>query len=39
MRALLEPFKEITIADTIVTIKTALTDESRAALKQLADSL
>ena len=39
MRTLLEPLKEITIADTVVTIKTSLTDDSRAALKQLADEL
>ena len=39
MRALLEPMKEITIADTVVTIKTTLNAESRAALQQLADEL
>ena len=39
MRALLEPMKEITIADTVVTIKTTLTADSRAALQQLADEL
>ena len=39
MRALLEPLKEITIVDTVVTIKTSLTADSRAALKLLADEL
>lgn len=39
MRSLLEPMKEITILDKVVTIKTSLTDESRAALKELADAL
>ena len=39
MRALLEPMKEITIAETVVTIKTTLNADSRAALQQLADEL
>ena len=39
MRALLEPLKEITILEQAVTIKTKLNDDSRAALKQLADEL
>ena len=39
MRALLEPLKEITILEQTVTIKTTLNDDSRAALKQLADEL
>ncbi|MBR5643004.1 MAG: FprA family A-type flavoprotein [Salinivirgaceae bacterium] len=39
MRTMLEGMKEITILDKVVTIKTSLTDDSRAALKELADAL
>ena len=39
MRALLEPMKDIAIAETVVTIKTTLSDDSRSALRQLADEL
>ena len=39
MRALLEPIKEITIVDKVVTIKSTLNADSRAALKELADAL
>ena len=39
MRTLLEPMKEITIVDKVVTIKSTLNADSCAALKELADAL
>lgn len=39
MRAMLEQLKEISIVDKVVTIKSTLKDDSRAALKELADIL
>ena len=39
MRGMLEKSKDITYADTLVTVKSALNEESRAAIKQLAKEL
>ena len=39
MSALLEGFKDISFAETKVTIKTSVTDETKAALEKLADEL
>ena len=39
MRGMLEKSKDITYADTLVTVKSALNEESRAAIKQLAREL
>lgn len=39
MRGMLEKLKDITYADTLVTVKSALNEESRAAIKQLAKEL
>lgn len=39
MRSMLEKSKDITYADTLVTVKSALNEESRAAIKQLAKEL
>lgn len=39
MRGMLEKSKDITYADTLVTVKSALNEESRSAIKQLAKEL
>lgn len=39
MRGLLEPMKDITILEPVVTIKSAVHDDTRAAMKELADAL
>lgn len=39
MRGMLEKSKDITYADTLVTVKSALNEESRAAIKQLAKEI
>ena len=39
MAALLEGFKDISFAETKVTIKTSVTDETKAVLEKLADEL
>ena len=39
MRGMLEKSKDITYTDTLVTVKSALNEESRAAIKQLAKEL
>ena len=39
MTALLEGFKDISFAESSVTIKTSVTDETKAALEKLADEL
>ncbi len=39
MRARLETCKNVTFADTVVTVRSALNDDSRAALSKLADEL
>jgi len=39
MRAMLEAMKDVTIIDKVVTIKSTLKDDSRAALQELADAL